>query len=135
MPRKKTIRINIRDLKCFEEICRELSEHPGYKNYMIEEGVLHIKEHVPPTIREVEKAVENIKFCHATRKYKYAVLPDGKELIDQKTLARMAGVSRQTVARWESLGFISRSYVEMLDDYHFQTKEVISQLEKLKTSK
>ena len=52
--------------------------------------------------------------------------------IDQKLLAKMAGVTRQTVARWEQMGFISRSDVGLSRDKYFQIKEVISQLEKLK---
>lgn len=44
----------------------------------------------------------------------------------------MAGVTRQTVARWEQMGFISRSDVGLSRDRYFQIKEVISQLEKLK---
>lgn len=135
MPKRKTKKINIRDLKCFDTICKELSEYPEYKGYMLGEGVLHIKEYVPPTINDVDKVIANIRFSHATKKYKYEVLPNGKELIDQQTLAKMAGVSRQTIARWESLHFISRSYVGLSDDLFFQIKEVISQLEKLKSGK
>ena len=134
MPKRKTKKINIRDLKCFDIICRELSEHPGYKGYMIADGVLHIKEYVPPTINEVDKVIANIKFSHATRKYKYPVIL-GREVIDQKVLARMAGVSRQTVARWEELGFISRSDIGIPGEKHFVIKEVVSQLEKLKSAK
>ena len=75
--------------------------------------------------------LEKLKFNYATKKYKYETYRD-KELIDQKLLAKMAGVTRQTVARWEQMGFISRSDVGLSRDKYFQVKEVISQLEKLK---
>lgn len=135
MPNKKIKKIKIRYLKCFSVIYKELSENPEFANYVIAEGVLQVQEYVPPTIKNVDKIIENIKFCYATKKFKFPILPNGKELIDQKTLAKMAGVSRQTVARWEELEFITRSDVGIWNEGYFQIKEVILQLEKLKTAK
>ena len=132
MPNRKTAKIPIRNLKCFGIIAREIAEeYPEYENYLIDEGVLHIKEYVPPTINDIDKVLEKLKFNYATKKYKYEIYRD-KELIDQKLLAKMAGVTRQTVARWEQMGFIYRSDVGLSRDRCFQIKEVISQLEKLK---
>ena len=132
MPNRKTAKIPIRNLKCFGIIAREIAEeYPEYENYLIDEGVLHIKEYVPPTINGIDKVLEKLKFNYATKKYKYEIYRD-KELIDQKLLAKMAGVTRQTVARWEQMGFIYRSDVGLSRDRYFQIKEVISQLEKLK---
>ena len=132
MPNRKTAKIEIRKLKCFGIIAREIAEeYPEYENYLIDEGVLHIKEYVPPMINDIDKVLEKLKFNYATKKYKYEIYRD-KELIDQKLLAKMAGVTRQTVARWEQMGFIYRSDVGLSRDRYFQIKEVISQLEKLK---
>ena len=132
MPNRKTAKIPIRNLKCFGIIAREIAEeYPEYENYLIDEGVLHIKEYVPPTINDIDKVLEKLKFNYATKKYKYEIYRD-KEHIDQKLLAKMAGVTRQTVARWEQMGFIYRSDVGLSRDKYFQIKEVISQLEKLK---
>ena len=132
MPNRKTAKIAIRNLKCFGIIAREIAEeYPEYENYLIDEGVLHIKEYVPPTINDIDKVLEKLKFNYATKKYKYEIYRD-KELIDQKLLAKTAGVTRQTVARWEQMGFIYRSDVGLSRDRYFQIKEVISQLEKLK---
>ena len=47
----------------------------------------------------------------------------------------MAGVSRQTIARWEELGFISRSDIGIPGEKYFVIEEVISQLRKLKDVK
>lgn len=132
MPNRKTAKIEIYKLKCFSIIAREIAEeYPEYENYLIDQGVLHIKEYVPPTINDIDKVLEKLKFNYATKKYKYEIYRD-KELIDQKLLAKMAGVTRQTVARWEQMGFIYRSDVGLSRDRYFQIKEVISQLEKLK---
>lgn len=132
MPNRKTAKIEIRKLKCFGIIAREIAEqYPEYENYLIDEGVLHIMEYVPPTINDIDKVLEKLKFNYATKKYKYEIYRD-KELIDQKLLAKMAGVTRQTVARWEQMGFITRSDVGLSRDRYFQIKEVISQLERLK---
>jgi len=132
MPNRKTVKIEIRKLRCFGIIAREIAEeYPEYENYLIDEGVLHIKEYVPPTINDIDKVLDKLKFNYATRKYKYETYCD-KELIDQKLLAKMAGVTRQTVARWEQMGFISRSDVGLSRDKYLQIKEVISQLERLK---
>ena len=44
MPNRKTAKIAIRNLKCFGIIAREIAEeYPEYENYLIDEGVLHIK--------------------------------------------------------------------------------------------
>ena len=132
MPNRKTAKIEIRNLKCFGIVAREIAEqYPEYENYLIDEGVLHIKEYVPPMINDIDKVLEKLKFNYATRKYKYETYRD-KELIDQKLLAKMAGVTRQTIARWEQMGFISRSDVGFSRDRFFHFKEVISLLEKLK---
>ena len=132
MPNRKTAKIEIRKLKCFGIIAREIAEqYPEYENYLIDEGVLHIKEYVSPTINDIDKVLDKLRFNYATRKYKYETDQD-KERIYQKLLAKMAGVTRQTVARWEQMGFISRSDVGLSRDKYFQVKEVISQLEKLK---
>ena len=132
MPNRKTAKIEICKLTCFGIIAREIAEeYLEYENYLIDEGVLHIKEYVPPTINDIDKVLDKLKFNYATRKYKYETYRD-KELIDQKLLAKMAGVTRQTVARWEQMGFIFRSDVGLSRDKYFQIKEVISQLERLK---
>lgn len=134
MPNKKTKTVKIRHLECFSAIYGELAQDPEYAGYEIEEAVLQVKSYIPPTVKDVDKAIEKIRFSHATRKYKYPVF-EGRELIDQKTLAKMAGVSRQTVARWEELGFISRSDIGLSGNKYFVIKEVVSQLERLKDVK
>ena len=111
MPRKKTREIKIRHLKCFGAIWEELSGHPGLAGY--------------------EAVIERIRFSHATRKYRYPAIL-GREMIGQSVLAKMAGVSRQTIARWEELGFISRSDIGIPGEKYFVIEEVISQLGKLK---
>lgn len=93
-----------------------------------------MQEWVRPTINNVEAVIERIRFSHATRKYRYPVIL-GREMIDQKVLARMAGVSRQTIARWEELGFISRSDIGIPGEKYFVIEEVVSQLEKLNAAK
>lgn len=135
MPKKKTKTIKIRHLQCFSAIYDELMQNPEFADYVIAEGVLLVQEYVPPTIKDVEKVIEKIEFSYATHKYKFSVLPNGKELIDQQTLAKMAGVSRQTVARWEDMGFVTRSDVGIWTEGYFQIKEVIFQLKKLKSAK
>ena len=127
MPNKKTKTVKIRHLECFSAIYGELAQNPEYAGYEIE-------SYIPPAVKDVDKAIEKIRFSHATRKYKYPVF-EGRELIDQKTLAKMAGVSRQTVARWEELGFISRSDIGLSGSKYFVIKEVVSQLERLKDVK
>ena len=129
MPNKKTKTVKIRHLECFSAIYEELAQNPEYAGYEIEEAVLQVKSYIPPTVKDVDKAIEKIRFSHATRVF------EGRELIDQKTLAKMAGVSRQTVARWEELGFISRSDIGLSGNKYFVIKEVVSQLERLKDVK
>lgn len=134
MPRKKTREIRIRHLKCFGAIYEELAGHSELAGYEITEAVIRVQERVRPTINNVEAVIERIRFSHATRKYRYPVIL-GREMIDQKVLARMAGVSRQTIARWEELGFISRSDIGIPGEKYFVIEEVVSQLEKLNTAK
>ena len=131
MPRKNTREIKIRHLKCFGAIWEELSGHPGLAGYEITEAVIRVQERVRPTINNVEAVIERIRFSHATRKYRYPAIL-GREMIGQSVLAKMAGVSRQTIARWEELGFISRSDIGIPGEKYFVIEEVISQLGKLK---
>ena len=121
MPNKKTKTVKIRHLECFSAIYGELAQNPEYAGYEIEEAVLQVKSYIPPAVKDVDKAIEKIRFSHATRKYKYPVF-EGRELIDQKTLAKMAG-------------FISRSDIGLSGSKYFVIKEVVSQLERLKDVK
>lgn len=134
MANKKTRTVKIRHLKCFGAVYKELAQNPEYAGYDILEGILQVKEYIPPAIMDVDKVIERIRFSHATHKYKYPVI-GSRELINQKTLAKMAGVSRQTIARWEELGFISRSDIGLSGSKYFVIKEVVSQLERLKDTK
>ena len=52
--------------------------------------------------------------------------------LTQESAAESLGVSRQTIARWEELGFISRSDIGIPGEKYFVIEEVISQLGKLK---
>ena len=134
MPNKKTKTVRIRHLECFSAIYGELAQNPEYAGYEIEEAVLQVKSYIPPAVKDVDKAIEKIRFSHATRKYKYPVIL-GREMIGQSVLAKMAGVSRQSIARWEELGFISRSDIGIPGEKYFVIEEVISQLGKLKDVK
>jgi DNA-binding XRE family transcriptional regulator len=132
MPRKKTVKINLKELECFDVIVSELAGRPELSDFMIDEGIIHLKEYVPPCIKNVERAIRNLRFSYATHKYKYEEF-NGKHLIDQKILAKMVGVRRETISLWEKRGFISRSYVGLGSSKFFQVEEVIAQLEKLKS--
>ena len=84
MPNKKTKTVKIRHLECFSAIYGELAQNPEYAGYEIEEAVLQVKSYIPPAVKDVDKAIEKIRFSHATRKYKYPVF-EGRELIDQSS--------------------------------------------------
>lgn len=90
MPNKKTKTVKIRHLECFSAIYGELAQNPEYAGYEIEEAVLQVKSYIPPTVKDVDKAIEKIRFSHATRKYKYPVF-EGRELIDQKDIGENGG--------------------------------------------
>ena len=104
--------------------------HPGLAGYEITEAVIRVQERVRPTINNVEAVIERIRFSHATRKYRYPAIL-GREMIGQSVLAKMAGVSRQTIASgrsWASYRAPTSGYREK----YFVIEEVISQLGKLK---
>ncbi len=65
MPNKKTKTVKIRHLECFSAIYGELAQNPEYAGYEIEEAVLQVKSYIPPTVKDVDKAIEKIRFSHA----------------------------------------------------------------------
>ena len=63
MPRRQQITIQVKKMSVYNAIIEELSENPLLANYDLDTVKLTIlKNKPPPRIKDVEKAIENLKW-------------------------------------------------------------------------
>ena len=133
MPNKKTKTVKIRHLECFSAIYGELAQNPEYAGYEIEEAVLQVKSYIPPAVKDVDKAIEKIRFSHATRKYKYPVFEQGTDR--PKDIGENGGREQADRSPVGGTRFHIPFGHRLSGSKYFVIKEVVSQLERLKDVK
>ena len=131
MPRRKQITIPIYKLAVFGILINELSNNPLLVDYDLSSVKLTIlKKKSPPRIKDVEKAIENLKWYMSV--YKDLIVEvEGYRTVSKKDLAKMMRVSRPTLDKWIRDGFIKPTIVGGIAEI-FPIDAVLEQLEKQK---
>jgi len=129
MPRRQQITIPIEELSVFESLIEELSENPLLEDYDLDTVQLTIlKKKAPPRIKDVNKAIENLKWYVASNSARIEIF-EGHQIINKKDLANMMKISRPTLDKWIRDGFIQpKKLSRKLEIYPVDT--VLEQLEK-----
>ena len=134
MSRRKQIIIPIKELSVYDMLLEELSENPLWDDYALETVKLTIlKNNPPPRIKDVDKAIENLKW-YAVVYSSCIEIFNGKQVVIKKDLARMLKVSRPTLDKWIKDGFIRPLKIDRTLEV-FPLDAVLEQLEKQRKKK
>jgi len=134
MPRRQQITIPIEKLSVYDALLTELSENPLLDDYDLDTVKLTIlKKKAPPRIKDVEKAIENLKW-HVASKSDLIEEAMGLKTVNKKDLAKMMRVSRPTLDKWINDGFIQPKKISKTLEI-YPVDAVLEQLENQRKKK
>jgi hypothetical protein len=129
MPRRKQITIQVKELSVYYFLINELSKNPLLKDYDLDTVKLTIlKKKPPPRIKDVERAIESLKWYVSAHSDRIEVFM-GQQVIIKKNLAKMMRISRPTLDKWIRDGFIKPIKIDSTLEI-FPVDAVLEQLEK-----
>lgn len=134
MPRRKLTTINLKELDTYPALIEELQNNPVYSDKDLSTLKLTVLDSYEATIKEVDKAIKHLQHYVATKKNTIETFQD-EQLINRVRLAKMLGISRQTLTAWITKGFITPLKSNYLPDYEtFSTDAVLQELNKYKSA-
>ena len=94
---------------------------------------LTVYDNYEATIKEVDKAIKHLQYYVAAKKNTIETF-QGEQLIHRVQLAKILGISRQTLTAWINKGFITPLKSKYLPNFEtFSTDAVLQELNKYKT--
>jgi DNA-binding XRE family transcriptional regulator len=134
MPRRKQTTINLKELDCYPTLIEELRNNPIYFGKDLTTLKLTVLDRYEATIKEVDKAIKHLQNYVAARKNTIEIF-QGEQFINRVHLAKMLGISRQTLTAWINKGFITPLKSKHLPDVEtFYTDTVLEELNKYKST-
>lgn len=133
MPRRKLTTINLKGLKSYFALMEELRSNPAYADKDLSTLKLTVLNSYDASIRDVDKAIQRLQWYVAANRNMIETIKD-EQLINRTKLAKMLGISRQTLTSWINKGFITPSKSKYLTGFEtFSTDLVLEELRKYKT--
>ena len=134
MPRRKQITIQVEKLTVYDNLIEELSENPLLNDYDLSTVKLTVlKKKAPPRIKDVDNAIENLKW-HVAAKSSRIEMFEGYKIVNKKDLAKMMRISRPTLDKWINDGSIQTVRLSRTLEI-FSIDAVLEQLEKQRKKK
>jgi len=134
MPRRKQTTINLEELDIYPTLLAELRHHPIYSDKDFDTLKLTVLESFEPTIRDIDKVITHLQYYVAAKKNSIEILGD-EQVINRTKLAKMLGISRQTLSVWIDKRFITPLQSKYLSNTEtFNTDAILIQLRQYKTS-
>jgi len=118
MSRRKLTTINLKELECYPTLLEELRNNPAYSGKDLTTLKLTVLDSYEATIKEVDKAIKHLQYYIAARKNTIETFKD-EQLISRVQLAKMLGITRQTLTAWINKGFITSSKQITIEYQHF----------------
>lgn len=132
MARRKKNTINLKDLKIYPQLLEELQAHPDYAEKDLSTLTLTVFDSYEAVIVDVDKAISSLKRYVALNK-KSIQMFHGEQIITRYQLAKMLGISRQTLTTWINKGFITPLKSRHIpSEETFYTDVVLQELENYK---
>ena len=132
MPRRRQTTINLKELKFYHILIDELRNNPAYVDKDLTTLKLTVFDSYEASIQDVDKAIDNLKF-YVTAKKDAIDTFEGEQIISRVQLAKMLGITRQTLTTWINKGFITPLKPKHLSDIEtFNTDAVLQELNKHK---
>jgi hypothetical protein len=135
MPRRKITTINLKDLKSYHALIDELRNNPAYADKDLTTLKLTVFDSYEAIIKEVDKAINRLQCYVAARKDSIETF-QGEQIISRVHLAKMLGISRQTLTSWINKGFITPYRLPNMPDIEtFNTDTVLQELNRHKSER
>ena len=133
MPRRKITTIKLKELECYPTLLEELRNNPAYTDKDLTTLKLTVFDNYEATIKEVDKAMKHLQHYVVAKKNTIEIF-QGAQLIHRVQLAKMLGISRQTLTSWINKGFITLLKSKYLPNVEtFNTNTVLQELNKYKS--
>lgn len=117
--RKKTI-IDLKQLDIYPKLIEELKANTSFSDKDLNTLRLSIMDSYEAVIIDVDKAISNIKRYVAINSKSIEIFQD-TQIISRNQLAKMLGITRQTLTTWIDKGFITP-----INPKHIPTEETFS---------
>ncbi len=135
MPRRKQYKISARQTAIHDTIVAELQKNPELADYDMETIVISVKKKITPRIRNIDKAIDNLKRYIAVNKEFIQIVND-EAIVSKKDIAKMLKISRPTLDKWIREGFVSPTKSEVLPNTKiFPPDLILKQLQNKKNKK
>lgn len=135
MARRRKITIDLKTLKTYPLLLKELESHPDYTDKDLTSLNLTVYDNFEPGIKDVDKAILRLKRYVAANKQFITTFKD-EQIISRSDLSKMLGITRQTLTKWIRNGFITTQkskYISTLET--FNTDMVLKELEDYKKNR
>ncbi|KAA6316624.1 hypothetical protein EZS27_033090 [termite gut metagenome] len=131
MPRRKKYTLSAKELPIYEMIVEELSKNPELvANYDMATIEISILKTIEPFIKNIDAVISHFE-CYLAKNKKNIPVFSGEEIINRILLAKMLGISRQTLTDWIRKGFITPVKSKRVSNIEtFSTKAVLKQLKR-----
>ena len=135
MPRRKQYKILARQTAIHDTIVSELQKNPELADYDMETIEISVKKKITPRIRNIDRAIENLKRYIAVNKEFIQIVND-EAIVSKKDIAKMLKISRPTLDKWIREGFVSPTKSEVLPNTDiFPPDLILKQLQNQKNKK
>jgi hypothetical protein len=135
MPRRKQYKILVRQTAIYDIIVSELQKNPELADYDMETIEISVKKKITPRIRNIDKAIDNLKRYIAVNK-EFIQIVNGEAIVSKKDIAKMLRISRPTLDKWIRDGFIISAQSNVLPNTEiFPPELILKQLQNKKNKK
>ncbi len=135
MPRRKQYKISARQTAIYDAIVAELQKNPELADYDMETIEILVKKKITPRIRDIDKAIDNLKRYIAVNK-EFSQIVNGEAIVSKKDIAKMLKISRPTFDKWIRDGFIIPVQSNVLPNTEISPPDLIlKQLQNQKNKK
>ena len=135
MPRRKQYKILARQTAIHDTIVYELQKNSELADYDMETIEISVKKKITPRIRNIDKAIDNLKRYIAVNK-EFIQIVNGEAIVSKKDIAKMLKISRPTLDKWIREGFIIPVQSNVLPNTEiFPPELILKQLQNQKNKK
>jgi DNA-binding XRE family transcriptional regulator len=134
MPRRKKHIIDVSQLPCYDTVVAALRNLPELASGSDASTLqLVVTEPITPKIKDIDAVIDHFtRYLSANKKF--IKLVDDEQIITREQLAKMLGISRQTLTDWIKKGFITPQRHKSIPDLEtFNTDTVLEQLKRYKS--
>lgn len=132
MARRKKTFIDLKELDIYPKLIEELKSMPAFANKDLKTLSLSVLENYEASIVDIDKAIKNLKLYLVANKNKITTF-EGEQLITRQQVAKMFGITRQTLTTWIDKGFITPIKSKHTKEETFNTDNLLKELQEYKS--